>query len=67
MSSRSCKSNPDDDAPIFGDRAVEVMPVCMFEIAELVVDLGDAVGLCSKAGSALVFDGPGRRWLAVDA
>lgn len=43
------------------------MPVCMFEIAELVVDLGDAVGLCSKAGSALVFDGPGRRWLAVDA
>jgi len=65
-SSRSCTSNA-DDAAILGDKAVEVMPACMLEIAELVVDRGDAVGLCSKAVSALVFDEPGRSWLAVDA
>ena len=65
-SSRSCTSNA-DDAVILGDKAVEVMPVCMLEIAELVVDRGDAVGLCSKPASALVFDEPGKRWLAVDA
>jgi len=43
------------------------MPVWMLETAELVVDRGDAVGLGSKPISALVFNGPGRRWLAVDA
>ena len=65
-SSRSRSSNP-DVAPKVGDRAVEVMPVWMLETAELVVDRGDAVGLGSKPISALVFNGPGRRWLAVDA
>ena len=65
-SSRSCTSNV-DDAVMLGDKAVEVMPVCMLEIVELVVDRGDAVGLCSNAASALVFDEAGKRWLAVDA
>jgi hypothetical protein len=54
-SSRSCTSNA-DDAVILGDKAVEVI-----EIAELVVDRGDAVGLCSNADSALVFVEPGKR------
>jgi len=33
----------------------------MLEIAELVVDRGDAVGLGSNPVSALVFDEPGKR------
>ena len=59
-SSRSDTSKA-DDAVILGDKAVEVMPVCMLEIAELVVDRGDAVGRWSKVVSAFVFEEPGRR------